>query len=297
MEEALDKSELREAMESLSWYHTVDLGGGLVTPGVYDHRPYLGHYGLPKDLNNKRVLDIGAASGFFTFEMEKRGAEVTATDLPTWMAHDFGPLYQPDMNPEAAHQYLHDPFMFAHKALDSQAKRELINVYDIGPDTTGSFDLVFCGSVLIHLTDPNRALWRIQSVTKEVAIIATSIYPHGGSEPLALFVGGDRGDVWWLPNRAALEVMIKSAGFKGWEVFSNFRLDYENGERGHHHAVIRAWNTAEKPELLGDTDQPEPPGNLESMYEGLMSTRLGQRLEPHGRRAAAWMKGGGKGEG
>jgi hypothetical protein len=172
------------------------------------------------------------------------------------MAHDFGPLYQTDMGPEQANQYLHDPFLFAHKALGSRVKRQLIDIYDIEPQTTGSFDLVFCGSVLLHLTDPIRALWRIQSVTKEVAIIATVIHPLKSSEPLALFIGQHRGDAWWLPNRAAFEAMVKSAGFKGWEWFSEFRLDYRNGQPGHNHAVIRAWNTLERPGLLDNTDQP-----------------------------------------
>jgi tRNA (mo5U34)-methyltransferase len=260
MEQAVVDLELRkiqDTVETLSWYHTVDLGNGVATPGHYDHRPYLGSYGLPRDLSEKTALDIGAASGFFAFELEKRGAEVTATDLPTWKAHDFGPLYQPEMKPEEAHRYLHDPFLFAQTTLGSRVKRELINIYDIGPETLGgSFDLVFCGSVLIHLTDPIRALWRIQSVTKEVAIIATPIYPLKSSEPLATFIGQHRGDGWWLPNRQALEAMIESAGFKGWELFSEFRLDYRNGQPGPYHAVIRAWNTSERPELLANTDQP-----------------------------------------
>lgn len=249
-------SELKKAVESLAWYHTIDLGEGVSTPGIYDHRPYLNCYGLPRDLSKKTVLDIGTASGFFAFEMERRGAEVTATELPTWMAHDFGPLYRPDMTPEQARRYLHDPFLFAHKTLGSHVRRQIINIYDITPETMGSFDLVFCGSVLLHLTDPIRALWRIQSVTKEVAIIAAVIHPLRSSEPLALFTGLDRGDTWWFPNRVALEAMVESAGFKGWEWFSEFRLDLRNGQPGSYHAVIRAWNTLERPQLLDDMDPP-----------------------------------------
>ena len=297
------RQAIQRTVESLSWYHTIDLGQGLVTPGFYDHRPYLGCYGLPKDLGHRTTLDIGAASGFFAFEMEKRGAEVTATDLPTWMAHDFGPRYQPDMNPEQADQYLHDPFSFAHKTLGSRVKQQFINIYDIGPQTTGSFDLVFCGSVLLHLTDPIRALWHIQSVTKEVAIIATAIHPLKSSEPLALLIGQDRGDVWWLPNRAAFEAMVKSAGFKGWEWFSEFRLDYRNGQPGPYHAVIRAWNTSEKPRLLDSTDQPakefiepivvEDPEmqhlrNLVNIYEKMKFVRFVRWLYPYKQKLATW---------
>jgi tRNA (mo5U34)-methyltransferase len=281
MEEVTGSSEpqaIQRIVESLTWYHTIDLGKGVVTPGFYDHRPYLGCYGLPRDLGNMTALDIGAASGFFAFEMERRGAEVTATDLPTWMAHDFGPMYQPDMNPEQAHQYLHDPFLFAQSVLGSRVKRSLINIYGIGPETTGCFDLVFCGSVLLHLTDPIRALWRIQSVTKGVAIIATCIHPSRSSEPLALFTGQHRGDTWWLPNRPALEAMIKSAGFAGWEWFSEFQLDYRNGQPGPYHAVLRAWNTSERPGLLDDTDQPAQDFAKQTVVEDSETQQLRTRL-------------------
>lgn len=57
--------ELNKMVESLEWYHTIDLGNGIITKGHYDHRPYLHYYRIPEDLSGKTVLDIGAASGFF----------------------------------------------------------------------------------------------------------------------------------------------------------------------------------------------------------------------------------------
>jgi tRNA (mo5U34)-methyltransferase len=243
----LDVEEIRQRVASLEWYHTIDLGHGIVTPGHYDHQPYLQFYGLPEDLSGKTVLDVGAASGFFSFEMERRGAQVTATDLPAWMDHDFGPAYQPDKTSDEGHRYLYEPFELARSVLGSNVKRREITIYDLSPETVGTFDLVFCSSLLLHLTDPIRALWRIQSVAKKAAIIATVIHQNESCEPLALFAGHHRGDAWWLPNRACLEGMVQSAGFKGWEWVSEFRLDYRDGRPGPYHGVIRAWNT---PELL-----------------------------------------------
>jgi tRNA (mo5U34)-methyltransferase len=258
---AVDEQTMQaEQMRRLSWYHTIDLGGGLVTPGAYDHRPYLGAYGLPERLAGFSALDVGAASGFFTFELERRGGQVTSTELPNWMAHDFGPQYAAGMSAQAAEQYLHDPYSFAHAALRSQAERRLINVYDISPQTLGLFDLVFCGSVLLHLTDPARALMRIQSVTRQVAVIATVLYPLATPEPLARFMGEPNGFTWWYPNRAGFEALVRSAGFGGWEWFSEFRLDYADGQPGPYHGVIRAWNTPQRPSLLDQAD--EPPGWL-----------------------------------
>jgi hypothetical protein len=184
-------------------------------------------------------------------------------------------------------------------------ERQLINIYDISPQTTGRFDLVFCGSVLLHLSDPVRALWRIQSVTREAAIIATVIQPVPGPEPLALFIGQRAGDGWWLPNRCAFEAMIQCAGFKGWEWFSEFRMDYRDGRAGAYHAVIRAWNTPEKPALLSDTDLPakaeimpvalENPEiqrlkSLVSAYERMKCVRFMRWLHPYRRKVATWIK-------
>jgi tRNA (mo5U34)-methyltransferase len=259
---------LRQQVDSLEWYHTIDLGHGIVTPGHYDHRPYLDFYGLSKDLSGKTVLDIGTASGFFAFEMERRGAKVTATDLPEWMAHDFGPNYRSEKTLEEAHSYMHDPFALAKHVLESKVEKREINIYDISPQTIGTFDLVFCSSVLLHLTDPIKALWRIQSVTKESAIIATAIWQEAGDiEPLAAFAG-HRGTAWWIPNHAALEAMVQTAGFASWEWISEFRLDFRDGRPGLHHGVIRAWNTEGHP----PSTSKQSPGNTSQTQDS--PTRL-----------------------
>src|SRR3982750_2975293 len=62
------------------WYHRVPVGHGILTPGVNDCATVLGMMDLPSDLTGKRVLDIGARDGFFSFECERRGAEVVAID-------------------------------------------------------------------------------------------------------------------------------------------------------------------------------------------------------------------------
>ncbi len=245
-------SELAQLIQELSWYHTIDLGNGLVTPGQYDHRPYLERYKLPTDCSGKTVLDIGAASGFFSFEFERRGAQVTATDLPDWMAHDFGPNYKLDQDLDIVDAYLHKPFDIAHRALNSQVKRKEINIYDISPQSVGLFDIVFCGSVLIHLTDPIKALWKIAGVTKEKAIIATSIMPGTNQQPVAAMIGYNRGDGWWEPTRSCLELMAISAGFVGIEWVGDFVLNYRDQEVGPYHGVLHAYKTTDgwTPETL-----------------------------------------------
>src|SRR3954469_16733623 len=61
------------------WYHRIELPGGVVTPGV--NPLYPAGYQIPKDLTGKRVLDVGAWDGYWTFEALKRGAkEAVAID-------------------------------------------------------------------------------------------------------------------------------------------------------------------------------------------------------------------------
>jgi tRNA (mo5U34)-methyltransferase len=235
-----NKKKIEEQVKALIWYHTIDLGRGLETPGHYDHRTYVHHFGLPENLKGKTALDIGTASGFFAFEMEKRGAQVTATDLPRWTDHDFGPNYQPDRPLEELEKYLHEPFDLAKRLLRSKVEKLEINIYDLSPDIVGRFDIVFCSSVLLHLTDPIKALQRIHSLTREKAIICTAIDRDAQEEPWARFFGSLGGTTWWLPNRCCLEAMIRVAGFESLDWYSEFQMDFRDGRPGHYCGVVHA---------------------------------------------------------
>src|SRR5882757_9480585 len=65
------------------WYHTVDFGSGLITPGLYDYRETIAAFGFPEDMRGMTVLDVGSATGFFAFEFERRGARVISVELPS----------------------------------------------------------------------------------------------------------------------------------------------------------------------------------------------------------------------
>ena len=84
-------AKLARQVSDLTWYHTIELPHGIVTPGVYDHRPLLPYYGLPETVSGQRALDIATADGFWAFELERRGADVTAVDVAQFAEHDFPP--------------------------------------------------------------------------------------------------------------------------------------------------------------------------------------------------------------
>jgi hypothetical protein len=141
--------------------------------------------------------------------------------------------------------YLHQPFEVAKKSLGSNVTRKLINIYDLSPDTVGVFDLVFCGSLLLHLTDPIKAFWNIASVTREKAIIATVITKEEANRPIATLIGYPRGDAWWIPSRTTFELMAVIAGFIGIEWVSEFHLNFRDNSPGPYHGILHAYKTAE----------------------------------------------------
>src|SRR5882762_4990096 len=79
---AATSTDLAARVRELSWYHTIDLGGGLVTPGFFDTRATVARVPLPPSLAGVRCLAVGTWDGFWAFELERRGAaSVTAVDI------------------------------------------------------------------------------------------------------------------------------------------------------------------------------------------------------------------------
>src|SRR5438045_7785979 len=122
--------DLKSRAAAIRWYHTIDLGGGVVTNGVDDTPQRLARVQLPASLNGKTVLDIGAWDGYFSFECERRGAaRVVALDHVVWNA------------PTAAGTGKAG-FDFAHAALGSKVEQIDSDVYDMDPANIGKFDIV-----------------------------------------------------------------------------------------------------------------------------------------------------------
>jgi len=86
------QSELQDRVDSVVWYQTIELPEGVVTAGVFDHRPLVPHYGLPATLEGARVLDVASSDGFWAFEFQRRGArEVLSLDVGSNLDWDLPP--------------------------------------------------------------------------------------------------------------------------------------------------------------------------------------------------------------
>lgn len=219
-------------IENFYWYHTVELKNGIVTPGDYDYRNKLSGFQFPDDMSGMRVLDVGSATGFFTFEFEKRGAEVVSVELPTlyeWdMIHDekesnvnhMMQVHRASTPEEAFYRHLDGPFKFCQADKQSSAKRIYSSIYDLAShlDKDVAFDLVFLGDILLHLFSPFKALDVIAPLCKTKLIIATDLFESQGNNALMQFLGtmgkGKNPRTWWNFNRRCIEEMLVRVGFQ-----------------------------------------------------------------------------------
>jgi tRNA (mo5U34)-methyltransferase len=211
-------SSLSERVDSIAWYHTIDLGGGVVTPGWLDHRSVIDKVPLPPSLEGQRCLDVGTFNGFWAFEMERRGAaEVVAVDVLDPRRWDW-PAGAADAAVEAIGQRLArgHGFEIAHEALGSSVQRIDRSVYDLDEAELGRFDLAYVGSLLVHLRDPVLALERIGALARTVVVVdgidlpQTVLHPR---LPVARLDGLGR-PWWWYPNLAGLARLVEAGGLR-----------------------------------------------------------------------------------
>jgi tRNA (mo5U34)-methyltransferase len=210
-------AELQSQVDRLRWFHRIDLGGGVVTPGQDETRGKLARVGLPERLDGWSVLDVGAWDGFFSFEAERRGASrVVAVDPECWREPAWGP------DGWGTKQ----PFELARRALGSRVEDLDIDLQDISPETVGEFDLVMFLGVFYHLPDPWRILRSVASVCRRLMIVETHADLQELRRPaMAFYPGTVDGDPsnWWGPNGPLLEAMLHHEGFGRVELFPDSR--------------------------------------------------------------------------
>ncbi len=226
--------------EDCHFYHTLDLGGGRVIPGGWDIRGneenYLGHIRY----EGRRVLEFGAASGYLTFWMESRGAEVVALDLPPGHPSDLVPLPGMNLDEHAAAsiglaRLVRNSWWYGHRELASKARAVYADVYRL-PGDLGRFDISTFGSILLHLRDPFGALREAARITDR-ALVVTDLLPDVifGDEGAGLMEfnpGEERENLvnWWRCSPGSIRKMFRVLGFPRVE-FQFFENAYHPGHR------------------------------------------------------------------
>lgn len=192
-------------MNSISWFHRIDLGGGIITPGACPHtaEEATKRFGIPLGLEGKRVLDIGAWDGLFSFEAERRGATVIAMDTDQEHGGNWGGTRG---------------FNFVKTHLGSNVEFVSCSVYDLDPASLPTIDIVFFFGVLYHLENPIEALKRVFKITGEYCLIETAYCFHqeGGSRAFWEFAPMRDNDPtnYWYPTLKGLDSMLRFVGFK-----------------------------------------------------------------------------------
>lgn len=219
-----------EKMNSMMWYHKIELGAGIVTPGldfdlIWKHiTSFIG--GI--DFKNKTVLDIGCWDGKWTFEAERRGAKmVVATDDVSQRPRVFRAPSLSQQSDLAAMERSHlggseDQFRFAHAALGSHALYyPHVGVYNVDHLSEGPFDIVLFLGVLYHLHYPFLAIAKIRQIVKEggIVIAETACLDDGTRSYLDLQLGDQQTiypdpTTWCAPSTLALRGMFESSYFE-----------------------------------------------------------------------------------
>ena len=214
-------SEIEKKVADLSpWFHNLSLAGVQTAP-----THFLGDYpsvkwknfesSLPSDMGGMSVLDIGCNGGFYSLEMKRRGAaRVLGID------HD--------------DRYL-EQARFAAKVSGSDIEFRKMSVYEL-PALEEKFDLVLFMGVFYHLRHPLLALDLLRQYAAKDWLVFQSMqrgsqtrpaidddYPFWQSEmfdlpgyPKMHFVEkkySQDATNWWIPNRACVEAVLRSAGF------------------------------------------------------------------------------------
>jgi len=203
-------------------YHRWEIVPGLYTPGThveFEPSKRFDELGIPPDISGLRALDVGAWDGAYTFELAKRGAEVTALEPQ-----------DPDVT----------IFNAARTILNAQVNYIRGNVYDLTEKTHGKYNIVLFTGVYYHLKNPVLALQRIREILEDdgqlyiegatcsdhLARQLASSVPGASFKslmrlvdgmPISLFDWGheiyDHPSNWFFPTRACLLGMLSDSGF------------------------------------------------------------------------------------
>ena len=202
------------------WFHNLHLPGDVQTAphhplGDFPRRVWLRiapH--LPEDLSGWTVLDIGCNAGFYTFELARRGGDVTAIDV----------------NP---HYLQQAQWAAAYLGLLRQVTFHQMQIYDLARHNR-QFDLVWFMGVFYHLRYPLLGLDIAARKTRRLMVFQSMSMP--GQDvcdvpedfgldnrhillqrgwPAMAFVEhrlADDPTNWWVPNHACIEALLRSSG-------------------------------------------------------------------------------------
>lgn len=238
------------------WFHNLHLPDGTQTAPehslgdfpAFKWRQLAPH--LPDDLTGWRALDVGCNAGFYSFELARRGAEVTGIDLDP-------------------HYLAQARWAAEELRLTNRVRFEQLQVYELARRPE-QFDLVLLMGVFYHLRYPLLGLDIIAQKVKRLLVFQTLTLPgkevamtsdvsqnsaQGLNNRAPLLAPGwprmafiehsfnNDPTNWWVANHAAVEAMLRSSGLRvtGYPGDEIYLCEPDPS----HPSCVTTWNRAE----------------------------------------------------
>lgn len=225
---------LEERMASIVWFHSIDLGNGVITPGV---KPLsvLDAEALrifdPINMDGATVLDVGAWNGAHSFNAKRRGAgRVLAADHFTWVHEGW--------KGRAGFDLANDQLEMGVEALQ-------IDVPDITPARTGMWDVTLFLGVLYHLPSPLEGLEKVADTTNACLVVETFTDLNDIERPALAYYPGttlnNDPSNFFGPNVSFVREALKECGFKSFDAYFG---EYQR-------LILHAWRDTSR-RKLGD---------------------------------------------
>ena len=223
--------------DECEFYHVMEVPGVGVTSGQWDLRGRLDEYLGQYVFSGKRVLEIGPASGFLTFEIERRGGAVVAVEVTDEHGWDFVPYPRASMGEYFANRARHmerikNSFWMAHHAFKSRATVLYGDAYDL-PDELGQFDVAVMAAVLLHCRAPLQIIEQCVRRAKAVVIVDL-LYADIEGMPVCRLqptAGNSCYDTWWNLSSTYLAQFLEVLGMRTTRIHRH-QQNYVAGSKG-----------------------------------------------------------------
>ena len=207
---------MKDINKSRQFFLKLHMPDGAVTNGITDHTPDPAILGIDDGyMAGKRVLDIGASDGYWTFWSEMNGAEqAVAIDVEGFENYDWGQVSMPPNVPSPVGGET-DNFLYLKSEYGFKAERFINSVYELDKTVHGTFDVVFFYGVLYHLRHPLLAFDKIRSVCQGVVFLETHLNSANNFVPSSVFYRDDVFGItnWTGPSQACVVQWMVDAGF------------------------------------------------------------------------------------
>ena len=222
------------------FYHTMELPGyGVIEGRDWDLRGGVDEYLGNVAFAGQRVLEIGPASGFLTFQMEKRGADVVSVEVTAEHGWDFVPYPAARLKEvfgprRIVMQQLKNSYWFSHAVLQSKARMYYGDVYNL-PASLGQFDIAVMGSVLLHCRDPLRIVEQCGKMARTL-IIVDMFHPDLEGAPVCRLAPTPENFIWHTWWHFSTQIITQFLAVMGFT--SSRTTTHEQLHRGRAHMLF-----------------------------------------------------------